>query len=100
MMDWVNQVPGDRVFTLTPSAAVQKLRRYARMLGVAGSCTLTLKTFRASRATSLALQGRPIHHILEAGEWRSAAFLKYASVDSLDRGALLQEAVNNNSDSD
>jgi hypothetical protein len=99
-MSWSDQIPGDRLFTLTPSQTKQKLRRYSRMLGVRESGTLILKTFRASRATALALQGRPMHQILEAGEWRSAAFLRYVTSDSLDAGAVLSSSVMAETDSD
>jgi hypothetical protein len=92
-MDWNSQVPGQQVFRLSATAATQKLRRYATMLGLRGAGEATLKVFRSSRATNLALQGRPIHQILEAGEWRSAAMLKYVAPEALDRGSLLTAAV-------
>ena len=63
------------------------------MLELPGAARVSLKVFRASRATALALQGRPVHHILEAGEWRSAAMLKYVSADALDAGSLLTQSV-------
>ena len=92
-MEWQDQPVGEKIFTLTPSSAKQRLRRYAKLLGVQSSSELTLKTFRASRATTLALEGKPGHQRLEAGEWRSAAFLKYVSTDSLDAGAVLMKSV-------
>ena len=90
---WQDQAVGEKAFHLTPTAATQKLRRYASMLSITGAQTLTLKTFRASRATSLALQGKPVHAILAAGEWRSAAVLNYCSPDAMDAGALLQKTI-------
>ena len=92
-MDWSNQEAGQKVFQISATAAKQKLQRYAMMLGLKGAGMATLKTFRASRATNLALQGRPIHAILEAGEWRSAAMLKYVTPEALDRGAMLTTAI-------
>ena len=59
----------------------------------------TFKAFRASGATALALQGEPLHQILDAGEWKSAAVLRYVSSDALDAGALLTQTVTND-DSD
>ena len=91
--DWQQLNEGDRLFTLTNAAARHRLRRYATMLALPGAARVTLKVFRASRATALALQGRPIHHILEAGEWRSAAMLRYVSADALDTGSLLTQSV-------
>ncbi len=74
---------------MTQSSAQRKLRRYLTMLSVAGATSAGLKTFRASRATNLALQGRPLHKILQAGEWRSQALLNYANEDALDKGQIL-----------
>ena len=90
----------DKAFGLTPSQSTQKLRRYASMLGITGAQTMTLKTFRASRATALALQGKPVHAILAAGEWRSAAVLNYCSPDAMDAGALLQQAIMQEAEAD
>jgi hypothetical protein len=91
--DWGAHAPGDPVLALSSGQAKSRLRRYASLLGVQGAPRLTLKTFRASRATALAKEGKPIHAILDAGEWKSAAFLRYASPDSLDAGALLTRSV-------
>jgi len=102
--DWGCHEPGEPVLLLTSGQAKGRLRRYASLLGVQGAAKLTLKTFRASRATALAKAGKPVHEILDAGEWKSAAFLKYASPDSLDAGALLarsvQESESDSSDND
>jgi hypothetical protein len=91
--DWQQLNEGDRLLTITNSQARHRLRRYATMLALPGADRVTLKVFRASRATALALQGKPIHHILEAGEWRSAAMLRYVSADTLDAGSLLTQSV-------
>ena len=91
--DWQQPCTGEKLLTLTTGQARHRLRRYATMLALPGADRVTLKVFRASRATNLALQGRPIHHILEAGEWRSAAMLKYVSPDALDTGSLLTQSV-------
>ena len=49
------------------------------------------KAFRAGRATQLAREGKPIHMIMQMGEWRSAAILNYVSADALDASAFWQE---------
>ena len=102
--DWTgrtsNHAPGEKIFTsLTPSSSTHKLRRYATLVGIGAARQLGLKTFRASRATCLALQGKLVHHILAAGEWRSAAFLRYCSEDSLDAGAVLKASILEDADS-
>ena len=53
----------------------------------------TLKGFRAGRATSLACQGKSLAAILRAGEWRSAAVLRYLDIDSIDPAQLFEEAL-------
>ena len=50
-------------------------------------------SFRASRATNLALEGKPVHAVLAAGEWKSAAVLAYANEDAFDRGAILTKTL-------
>jgi hypothetical protein len=92
-VDWANRQTGVRLFSLSASSARQKLRRFAAMLALPGADRVTLKLFRSSRATNLALAGKPLHAILEAGEWRSAALLRYVSPDVLDAGSLLTQTV-------
>ena len=58
-----------------------------------GAASATLKSFRASKATNMALQGNPVRQVLQAGEWRSSAVLAYASEDAFDRGALLAQTL-------
>ncbi len=54
---------------------------------------LTLKTLRASAAAALAKARYSVGHILRAGEWRSAAFLRYADVEALDPMSLLGQVM-------
>lgn len=68
------------------------------MMGVPSAQSATLKVFRASRATNLALQGKPLAHILQAGEWKSAAVLSYASAEALDKGAFLRQTLSQSED--
>ena len=85
---------GAQIFSgWTPSQAVKKLRRYLTLLSVPGAESATLKSFRASRATNLALQGKTVHAVLAAGEWKSAAVLAYANEDAFDRGAILTKTL-------
>ena len=45
--------------------------------------------------------GAPLWKILEAGEWRSPAFLKYLDLHSLDRDLVIQaHVVESDSESD
>ena len=80
---------------LTASKVKRKLVKYLTILGVPAATMVTPGVFRSSRATNLALQGKPLAHILQAGEWRSAAILNYASEDVLDQGAFLCQSIAN-----
>ena len=40
--------------------------------------------FRAGHATCLAKEGKSLGRILQAGEWKSAAFLSYVDEDAVD----------------
>jgi hypothetical protein len=86
--------PGSQIFPgMTGTKARKKLTRYLTMMRVPSAQSTTLKVFRASRATNLALQGKPLAHILQAGEWKSAAVLAYASEEAFDRGAFLHQTL-------
>ena len=85
---------GERVFpAMTASLMKRKLKRYLLFLEVPHSAQVGLKVFRASRATNLALAGRPVAHILQAGEWRSAAVLNYIDEEALLQGAMDKAAI-------
>jgi hypothetical protein len=82
--------PGERIFpAMSARLAKKRLRKYLTLLQVAGAGGIGLKTFRASHATNLALQGKPLLQVMQAGEWRSAAVLAYASEEAFDRGQFL-----------
>ena len=46
----------------------------------------------AGKATAMAAAGETLAAILEAGEWRSHAFLRYISETELDKKRLLQQS--------
>ena len=45
---------------------------------------------RRGHAQDLADSGAPLVDILNAGQWRSPAFLEYLDINSLERDAVLQ----------
>ena len=53
----------------------------------------TLKMFRSGHATALAAEGKSIGHILQAGEWRSAAFLSYLDEDTVDAAQVVEHLL-------
>ena len=81
---------GWRVCSLSAKQMLCKLHRLLSVLQVAGPDRYTWKSFRAGKATSLALAGNSIHQILQAGEWKSAAILRYVDPDVLDLPACLE----------
>lgn len=68
------------------------------MLGTDGAQRFTLKAFRAGKATELARSGKSLGAILSAGEWRSAAVLRYVDEDVVDAAEMLKTAVDQSSD--
>lgn len=69
------------------------LRRILKALRVDRPDEFTLKMFRAGRATALAEEGKSIGDILNAGEWRSAAFLAYINEDVVDASQILDQVL-------
>ena len=47
----------------------------------------------ASGVCILLQPGAPLYEILQAGEWRSPAFLKYLQLHTLERDAVVQAYV-------
>ena len=43
-------------------------------MGITHPLTYGLKAFRRGCATDMVLEGKPLYEILQAGEWKSAAF--------------------------
>ena len=69
-------------------------------LEVADSATFVLHDFRRGHARDLQLDGANLRAILEAGQWRSCAFLKYLDVEGLERDAIVEAHVCESSDED
>ena len=53
----------------------------------------TLKAFRAGKATALAASGKSLGTILQAGEWRSSAFMSYVDTDVVDAAQILDQTL-------
>ena len=68
------------------------IREQSRLLGHSVS-HLTWKAFRAGHAIHLAIKGASISKIMEAGEWRSKAFLHYVDEDSTDPAEFLKTTL-------
>ena len=72
---------------------LRTLRKYLNLLGIPNAQEYTLKAFRAGRATAMAAGGSSLGVILQAGDWRSAAFLRYLDETTIDTAAFLQQTL-------
>ena len=81
------------MWSFDSGAALKRLRRLLTLSQVPSAPSFTFKAFRAGKATALAAAGKSVGTILQAGEWRSAAFLSYVDTDVVDQAQLLDQAM-------
>ena len=81
------------LWSFTPATALHALKRMLVLVNAPEPSGFTLKTFRAGRATALAAQGKSLGTILQAGEWRSSAFMNYVDMDTVDNSQLLNQTL-------
>ena len=85
----------------TPTSVLRDARRVLTLHSVEGSREYTLKSFRAGRATSLAAAGWTFPtYVMEAGEWKSMAVLRYIDTDAVDLTQAFQIALRTSDDED
>lgn len=82
---------GCRLWGFTAGQVLGYLRMHLGRIACDRADQYTLKTFRAGRATALAAKGVNLRDILRAGEWRSAAFLRYVGEDAVDASTFLNQ---------
>ena len=91
--------PGQRLWPNTTAYAFMKVMRMVLQgTGKPEAQRITLKTFRASKATHLAKEGKGLCYILELGEWKGKAALHYMNEQALDDDAYLRVTVHQSSD--
>ena len=61
--------------------------------GIEGAERLALKAFRASMATNLIASGEPLKTVLEWGEWRSRAVLRYIDENAVEAQRFLDASL-------
>ena len=83
---------GTTWFNDTAYQTQKVLRDSLEGLKIPLASAFTLKSFRAGKATAMAANGDGLAAILQAGEWKSAAFLRYVSETEIDRMRMLQFA--------
>ena len=81
---------GRKVWAASLTEFLAAVRRLLTALDIENPEQYTLKMFRAGHATTLAEEGKSIGHILQAGEWKSAAFLSYIDEDAVDAAQIVE----------
>eukprot|EP00973_Karenia_brevis_P042852 5931770-Karenia_brevis.AAC.1 len=69
-------------------------------IGVPSARLFCTHDFQRGHADDFRRSGAPLWVILEAGGWRSPAFLKYISLHMLDRDLVIQAHMGEESDSE
>ena len=78
---------------MTKAAVLSSLRLLLKEIGVDKAASDGTHDLRRGHALDLQLAGAPVFAILEAGGWRSPAFLKYLDLHQLDRDLVVQSHV-------
>lgn len=92
-------VKGDLLWDFAPAPTLKLLRSQLGAWGIkAGQKDFTWKSFRGGKATEMAARGSSLGTILLAGEWKTAAFARYVSVELVDPGKILDDALNDSDD--
>ena len=92
---------GSRMFPLLkPSSTLKIVMRALKLMGTPASDHMTWNAIRAGHATELAANGATLASILEAGEWRSAAFLSYIDANVADCAEVLRTTLQAELDED
>ena len=92
---------GTKAFAnFSPADAVAAVRIAVRAVGAERPEEFDTKALRRGHALDLVERGASLAEILRAGGWRSAAFIEYLPVESLERDATLEARDNCSSDSD
>ena len=82
---------GEPLFAgITAANALATLRNCLTALGVEQAGQYRTQDFRRGHAEDLRASGAPLKAILEAGEWRSPAFMTYLNVELLESEMVLQ----------
>ena len=75
---------------ISAASALGRLRSMLCELNVESALAYRTHDFRRGHARDLQENGSNLRDILQAGEWRSPAFLAYLDIDELSSGAVLE----------
>lgn len=85
--------PGDLLWDVSAAEVLSTARRLATLARVEDAGRLTLKAFRASKASNMISAGEPLKTVLTWGEWRSRAVLNYIDENAVEQAALLEATL-------
>jgi hypothetical protein len=92
---------GQRLFgQVTAALALKTLRTLLDVVNVRGAAAYRTHDLRRGHALDLQQSGAPLWEILQAGEWRSPAFLQYLDLHRLDQDLVVQAHMDEDSDDD
>eukprot|EP00969_Alexandrium_andersonii_P357341 15448569-Alexandrium_andersonii.AAC.1 len=78
---------------LRPAGVTRELRRRLQRVEVQRHALYTLHSFRRGRARELQRAGGHLWQILDAGGWRSSAFLRYLDLEEVEAQAELEAHI-------
>ena len=90
-LNWTSRPARGKVFDFSYDSFLRKMRHFAAIVGVEKHENLTSKAFRRGAAIWMLQQKNPLAQVLEAGGWRSAAFLHYVLREEVDELLLFSE---------
>ena len=80
--------------------ALTRLRHGLELCAVQGADRYRTHDLRRGHARDLQLKGASLYEILNAGEWKSPAFLSYLNVAELERDAVIEAHLDESSSED
>ena len=96
-----NAYPADRgLFNMKYAQFLKQLRGILSYLNIQSSERFGSHAFRRGCAEDMRKRGAPLRDILEAGGWRSAAFLLYLERENVERDAVATIAIEYSNDED
>ena len=85
---------------ITAKNALEVLRGTLKVLKIKDAKFYGTHDFERGHALDLERSGAPLWKILEAGEWRSAAFLKYLDLNLIDRDVVVQAHLDDDTENE
>jgi len=95
-----NKKPGNLLWDMKKDEFLKMVQEPLQRMGFTASDEMTLKAFRAGKATQMVEDGKPVTELMDAGEWGTSAFTRYLPKEKsaqgepyLDRGAIMELAI-------